>query len=71
MAEWISAFLREDFVSAARMAEAKTTVVAPGQPITYGLGLMKKTFLGLEAFVVVDDAVAWIGEPDMAQAIYN
>ena len=50
VAEWLSTYLRGDFVSAARMAEAKTTVVAPGQPITYGLGLMRNTFLGLEAF---------------------
>jgi D-alanyl-D-alanine carboxypeptidase len=50
VAEWLMAFLRNDFVSPSLMAEAKTTVTAPGQPITYGLGLMRKTFLGLEAF---------------------
>lgn len=50
IAEWLSTYLRGDLVSATNMAQAKTTVVAPGQPITYGLGLMRKTFLGLEAF---------------------
>lgn len=50
LAEWTSAYLRGDFVSSALMTEAKTTVVAPGMPVTYGLGLMKKKFLGLEAF---------------------
>lgn len=50
VAEWLSTYLRGDFVSPALMAEAKTMVVAPGQPVTYGLGLMKKSFIGLEAF---------------------
>ena len=50
LATWIRTYMRGDLVSPARMAEAKATIVAPGQPITYGLGLMKKTFLTLEAF---------------------
>ena len=50
LAKWTSTYLRGDLVSPALMAEAKTMVVAPGQPITYGLGLMRKTFLGQEAF---------------------
>ncbi len=45
-ARWIRAHMRGDLVSPALMDEAKKTITAPGQPITYGLGLMKKTFLG-------------------------
>jgi len=50
LAKWTSTYLRGDLVSPALMAEAKTMVVAPGQPITYGLGLMRKMFIGQEAF---------------------
>lgn len=50
LARWLTPYLRNDLVSPALMAEAKTMVTAPGQPITYGLGLMRKMFLGLEGF---------------------
>lgn len=49
-AKWLQAYLRNDFVSPALMAEAKTMVTAPGQPVTYGLGLMRRMFQGVEGF---------------------
>ena len=42
--------MRGDLHSTQMMTEAKTTITAPGIPGTYGLGLMKKTFLGLQAY---------------------
>lgn len=51
IARWMRSYMREDLMSSAIMAEAKTTVFAPGTPgNTYGLGLMTKTFLGLPAY---------------------
>lgn len=48
---WMRAYMRGDLLSAAMMAQAKTTVSAPGsQGNLYGLGLMKNDFLGYEAY---------------------
>ncbi|MGV3611205.1 MAG: serine hydrolase [Fluviicola sp.] len=52
-AKWMRSYMRGDLLSPAMMAEAKTTVNAPGsQGGKYGLGLMKNTtnFLGYEAY---------------------
>lgn len=49
--KWMRTYMRGDLVSPALMAEAKTTVTSPGVPGgTYGLGLMKKPFLGIQAY---------------------
>ncbi len=51
--KWMRTYMRGDLLSPAIMAEAKTTVNAPGsQGGKYGLGLMKNTtnFLGYEAY---------------------
>lgn len=51
IARWMRSYMREDLMSAAIMAEAKTTVFAPGTPgNAYGLGLMTKTFPGFLAY---------------------
>ena len=48
---WMRAYMRGDVISAARLAEAKVTVAAPGLPATtYGLGLMKKNFVGFDGY---------------------
>jgi D-alanyl-D-alanine carboxypeptidase len=48
---WMRTYMRGDLLSAAMKAEAQTTVTAPGIPGgTYGLGLMKKSFLGFQAY---------------------
>ncbi len=48
---WMRTYMRGDLLSAASMAQAKTTVYAPGLPgATYGLGLMKKSFIGFEGY---------------------
>ena len=41
--------MRDELVTTATMDEARVTVPAPGLPVTYGLGLMKRTFLGYQA----------------------
>lgn len=51
--KWMRKYMRGDLLSPALMAEAKTTVNAPGsQGGKYGLGLMKNTtnFLGYEGY---------------------
>jgi D-alanyl-D-alanine carboxypeptidase len=51
--KWMRTYMRGDLLSSAMMAEAKTTVNAPGsQGGKYGLGLMKNqtNFLGYEAY---------------------
>jgi D-alanyl-D-alanine carboxypeptidase len=50
LSRWMRAYMRGDLHSAAIMSEAKTTISAGGMPVTYGLGLMKKTFLGLTGY---------------------
>jgi D-alanyl-D-alanine carboxypeptidase len=51
LSKWMRTYMRGDLHSPQMMLEAKTTITAPGVPNgTYGLGLMKKTFLGLQAF---------------------
>ncbi|MEY4925588.1 MAG: hypothetical protein RI894_24 [Bacteroidota bacterium] len=48
---WMRTYMRGDLLSAASMAQAKTTVMAPGLPgASYGLGLMKKSFIGYEGY---------------------
>lgn len=49
--KWMRTYMRGDLITPAMMLEAQTTVSAPGLPgTTYGLGLMKKTFLGYQGF---------------------
>ncbi|MBL7765617.1 MAG: serine hydrolase [Chitinophagaceae bacterium] len=51
VSKWMRAYMRGDFHSPVVMQEAKSTITAPGLPGgTYGLGLMKKTFLGLDGY---------------------
>lgn len=51
LTKWTRTYMRGDLLSANMMAEAKTTVVATGQPgLNYGLGLMKRNFLGYQAY---------------------
>lgn len=48
--KWMRTYMRGDLHSPEIMAEAKTTIFAPGTPTTYGLGLMKKNFVGYTGF---------------------
>lgn len=51
VSKWMRTYMRGDLHSATMMQEAQTTIAAPGLPGgTYGLGLMKKTFSGLQGF---------------------
>lgn len=51
LTKWTRTYMRGDLLSANMMAEAKTTVVATGQPgLNYGLGLMKRNFLGYQGY---------------------
>lgn len=48
---WMRTYMRGDLLSASMMAQAQTTVAAPGLPsTTYGLGLMKKMFVGYQGY---------------------
>lgn len=49
--KWMRSYMRGDLHSTEMMAQAKTTVFAAGsQGGLYGLGLMKNSFLGFEAY---------------------
>lgn len=48
--KWMRSYMRGDLISPSLMAQAKTTIFAPGTPTTYGLGLMKKNFVGYVGF---------------------
>lgn len=51
VSKWMRSYMRGDLHSAATMAEAKTTITAPGsQGGLYGLGLMKNKMDGLVAY---------------------
>lgn len=51
LTRWTKKYMRGDLLSTMLLAEARNTVIAPGlQGVTYGLGMMKKVFLGLEAY---------------------
>jgi|JI10StandDraft_1071094.scaffolds.fasta_scaffold17188_3 D-alanyl-D-alanine carboxypeptidase len=51
LSRWMRSYMRGDVVSPAMMAEAKTVINASGsQGGKYGLGLMRNTFQGLEAY---------------------
>lgn len=51
VSDWMRTYQRGDLLSSTMMAEAHTMVLAPGLPsTTYGLGLMKRSFLGYEAY---------------------
>jgi D-alanyl-D-alanine carboxypeptidase len=51
ISKWIRRYMRGDLLSANLMVEAKTTVNSPGLPgTTYGLGLMKKSFIGYDGY---------------------
>lgn len=48
---WMRTYMRGDLLSPAMMTQAQTTVAAPGLPsTTYGLGLMKKMFVGYQGY---------------------
>ncbi len=50
--KWMRTYMRGDLLSKEMMAEAKKTIFASGMPAggTYGLGLMKLKFQGIEGF---------------------
>lgn len=51
ISKWMRTYMRGDLHSANIMAQAKTTVSAPGLPnTTYGLGLMKKPFYSYDGY---------------------
>jgi len=51
LSKWMRTYMRGDLLSPQMMAEAKTVHFAPGLPgAYYGLGLMRKFFLGWEAY---------------------
>lgn len=51
LSRWMRSYMRGDVVSPAMMMEAKTVINASGsQGGKYGLGLMRNTFQGLEAY---------------------
>ncbi len=77
LARWIYKFMRGEIVNAAWVAEAQKTVYASGVPNgTYGLGLMKKSFLGFTGFGHGGDlgysASAWyFPEKEVSIAVLN
>jgi D-alanyl-D-alanine carboxypeptidase len=52
VSKWMRTYMRGDLLSKEMMAEAKKTIYASGMPAggTYGLGLMKLKFQGIEGF---------------------
>jgi CubicO group peptidase (beta-lactamase class C family) len=51
VAKWMRTYMRGDLLSPDMLAQAKTTVSAPGSPGgAYGLGLMRHTIQGLQCF---------------------
>lgn len=51
VAHWMRSYMRGDVIAPALMTEAKKTVAAiQSQGVSYGLGLMKKSFYGFEAY---------------------
>lgn len=51
ISKWMRTYMRGDLHAANIMAQAKTTVSAPGLPnTTYGLGLMKKSFYSYDGY---------------------
>ena len=73
---WMRTYMRGDLLSASILDEAKETVTAPGLPGTYGLGLIKKTFLGYESFGHGGDLAystnSWyLPELDLSVTVFN
>ncbi len=51
ISHWMRSYMRGDVLLASSMDEAFTTVPAPGLPsCTYGLGLMKRSFIGFQGY---------------------
>jgi D-alanyl-D-alanine carboxypeptidase len=51
IAHWMRSYMRGDLLLASSMDEAMTTAPAPGLPgCTYGLGLMKRSFIGFQGY---------------------
>jgi D-alanyl-D-alanine carboxypeptidase len=50
VSQWMRSYMRGDMHSSGIMSQAQATISAGGMPATYGLGLMKKTFLGYMAY---------------------
>lgn len=77
LARWIYKFMRGEIVNSAWVAEAQKTVYASGVPNgTYGLGLMKKSFLGFTGYGHGGDlgysASAWyFPEKEVSIAVLN
>ena len=77
LARWIYKFMRGEIVNSAWVAEAQKTVYASGVPNgTYGLGLMKKSFLGYTGYGHGGDlgysASAWyFPEKEVSIAVLN
>ncbi|MFN8320020.1 MAG: serine hydrolase [Saprospiraceae bacterium] len=77
LARWIYKFMRGEIVNSSWVAEAQKTVYASGVPNgTYGLGLMKKSFLGYTGYGHGGDlgysASAWyFPEKEVSIAVLN
>lgn len=77
LARWMYKFIRGEVVNASWVAEAQKTVYASGVPNgTYGLGLMKKSFLGFTGYGHGGDlgysASAWyFPEKEVSIAVLN
>jgi CubicO group peptidase (beta-lactamase class C family) len=50
VARWMKAYMGGNLISATMMAEVKKTIVAPGQGLNYGLGMMERNFLNQKAY---------------------
>ncbi|HEY0029990.1 MAG TPA: serine hydrolase, partial [Bacteroidia bacterium] len=50
VSQWMRSYMRGDLHSPGIMSQAQTTISAGGMPATYGLGLMKKTFVGFTGY---------------------
>ena len=48
--KWMRSYMRGDLHTSSIMTEAQTTITAPGISGTYGLGLMKKSFIGFTGY---------------------
>jgi D-alanyl-D-alanine carboxypeptidase len=49
-AKWIRAYMRGDLISENAMKEVKKTIIAPGQGLNYGLGIMERNFINMKGY---------------------
>lgn len=50
VSKWMRTYMRGDILSQDMMKEVKKTIVAPGQGLNYGLGIMERNFLNMKAY---------------------